>query len=123
MGGWGALSAAFHHINLFGVVGAHSVSLRPDDGTLDFLGTMEEFASKDPVSAARSLPGLDRLHIWIDMPSDDPWLERAELLHGILTGRGISHIWQVFPGVHGYTYWEEHMLDYVRYYGHTLAHQ
>ncbi len=123
MGGWGALSNAFRNLRTFGIVGAHSVSLRPEETSVDFLGKGEEFASKDPVALARSLPGLERLKIWLDMPSEDPWLERAELLHGILAGRGIDHIWQVSPGEHGYTYWEEHLLDYVRFYGHALARQ
>ena len=123
MGGWGALTNAFKHLNVFGVVGAHSVSLRPEETAVDFLGKGEEFASKDPVALARSAQGLGRLKIWLDMPSEDPWLERAELLHGILAGRGIEHLWQVDPGEHGYTYWEEHMLDYVRFYGHALARQ
>lgn len=123
MGGWGALSNAFRHLRIFGVVGAHSVSLRPEDTSVDFLGKGEEFASKDPVALARSLPGLERLKIWLDMPSEDPWLERAELLHGILAGRGIDHIWQVASGEHGYAYWEEYMLDYVRFYGRALARQ
>jgi enterochelin esterase-like enzyme len=123
MGGWGALTNAFQHLNVFGVVGAHSASLRPEETASDFLGKGEEFASKDPVALARSLPGLERLKIWLDMPSEDPWLDRAELLHGILAGRGIEHLWQVNSGEHGYTYWEEHMLDYVRFYGHALARQ
>ena len=123
MGGWGALTNAFKHLNVFGVVGAHSVSLRPEETAVDFLGKGEEFASKDPVALARSAQGLGRLKIWLDMPSEDPWLERAELLHGILAGRGIEHLWQVDTGEHGYTYWEEHMLDYVRFYGHALARQ
>jgi enterochelin esterase-like enzyme len=123
MGGWGALHHAFQRPDLFGVVGAHSVALRPDDGSLPYLGRLEEFASKDPISLGRSLPGLDRLHIWIDMAAQDPWLERAELLHGILAGRGIPHTWQVYPGEHVYTYWEQHALDYLRFYGHALARQ
>jgi enterochelin esterase-like enzyme len=121
MGAWGALSTAFRYPEQFGVVGAHSVSLRADDGSVPFLGIGEEFAGKDPLSLARTRPNLDRLQIWIDMPSDDPWLTRAEQLHIVLSDRHISHIWQVLAGVHGYTYWEEHMLDYVRFYGRTLA--
>lgn len=121
MGAWGALSIAFRYPNQFRVVGAHSVSLREDDGSLAFLGRGEEFAGKDPLSLAGTQPNLDRLQIWIDMPSDDPWLMRAELLHVALSERHIPHTWQVLAGIHGYTYWEEHMLDYVRYYGHALA--
>ena len=72
MGGWGALTNAFRHLNVFGVVGAHSVSLRPEETAADFLGKGDEFASKDPVALARSLPGLERLKIWLDMPSRGP---------------------------------------------------
>ena len=55
MGGWGALHHGLSHPEVFGVVGAHSPSLRPDDGSLDFLGRGSEFAAKDPMAlAARS---------------------------------------------------------------------
>lgn len=123
MGGFGALSIAFNHPDQFGVVGAHSASLRADDGSLAFLGSGEEFAARDPIAAASRLPDLDRLRIWIDVSSDDPWLDRADLLHRILAGRQIAHTYQVWPGEHGYVYWEKHMLDYVRFYGHALSHQ
>jgi enterochelin esterase-like enzyme len=123
MGAWGALHHAFSRTDVFGVVGAHSVSLRPDDGSLAFLGRSEEFATRDPLSLARSQPGLDRLRIWIDMPELDPWLEEAKELHLVLAGRGVSHNWQVFPGEHAGVYWMEHILDYLRYYGNALARQ
>jgi enterochelin esterase-like enzyme len=123
MGGWGALHNAFLHPEVFGVVGAHSPSLRPDDGSLAFLGTGEEFASKDPISLARTQPGLDSLRIWIDSAQEDPWLDRDTLLHQILQDRGIEHIWQVYPGIHEWTYWHEHAIDYLRFYGNALARQ
>jgi len=124
MGGWGALSHAFRRPDLFGAVGAHSVALRPlDDASLSFLGAGDELRGKEPITLARSLRGLEQLQIWIDMAEEDPWLERAELLHGILAGRGIPHIWQVYPGKHEYTYWEQHSIDYLRYYANALARQ
>jgi enterochelin esterase-like enzyme len=121
MGGWGALHAAFTHPEIFAVVGAHSPSLRPDDGSLDFLGTGAEFAAKDPVGLAKTSPWLGTLQIWIDTAEQDPWLPRATELHDILAARGIDHIWQVYPGVHEWTYWHEHLVDYVRYYGLAMA--
>jgi len=122
MGGWGALSHAFLRPDLFGVVGAHSVALRPlDDTSLSFLGKEDELRGKEPVALARSLRGLEQLQIWIDMAEEDPWLEQATLLHAILAGRGIPHIWQVYPGKHEYTYWELHGIDYLRFYATALA--
>ena len=123
MGGWGALHNAFLHPDVFGVVGAHSTSLRPDDGSLPFLGTGEEFAQKDPVSLARTQPGLGSLRIWMDSAQEDPWLERGILLHQILQDRGIEHVWQIYPGIHEWTYWHEHAVDYLRFYGNALARQ
>lgn len=121
MGGWGALHNAFTHPEIFAVVGAHSPSLRPDDGSLDFLGTGAEFAAKDPVELAKTSPWLGTLQIWIDTADQDPWLSRDTELHNTLAGRGIDHIWQVYVGVHEWTYWHEHAVDYVRFYGQGMA--
>jgi enterochelin esterase-like enzyme len=123
MGGFGALSAAFQHPNVFGVVGAHSSSLRVDDGTLTILGTGDEYKAKDPISIAASAPGLDRLQIYIDSGQEDPWFERDVELHNILTLRGVPHIWQANAGGHEYQYWMEHILDYLRFYGNALVRQ
>jgi enterochelin esterase-like enzyme len=120
MGGWGALHNSFTHPDVFAVVGAHSPSLRPDDGSLDFLGSGAEFAAKDPVEIAKTSSVLGTLQIWVDTADQDPWLNRAQELHDNLAARGIDHTWQVYPGVHDWTYWHEHAVDYVRFYAHAL---
>jgi enterochelin esterase-like enzyme len=122
MGGWGALHLSFTHPEVFGVVGAHSPALRPDDGTLAFLGTGAEFARKDPISLARQLPSTVPLKIWMDTGRDDPWMSRATLLHTILTERGVAHTWNVFAGNHSWTYWRAHVGEYVQFYSKALAH-
>jgi enterochelin esterase-like enzyme len=55
------------------------------------------------------------------MAAEDPWLERATELHDILSEREVDHIWQVYPGVHEYTYWHEHAVDYLRFYSNALS--
>jgi hypothetical protein len=55
MGGWGALHLGFSYPSRFGVIGARGPSLRYD-GSLDYLGTGDEFDSKDPLALARNLP-------------------------------------------------------------------
>ena len=121
MGGWGALHLAFTHPDVFAVVGAHSPTLRPDDGSLGFLGRGEEFARRDPLALTRTAPGIEELQIWIDIGDADPWLEHARALHHALEERDIPHEWTVFPGGHEGEYWQEHVLDYLRFYGRALT--
>jgi enterochelin esterase-like enzyme len=40
-----------------------------------------------------------------------------------LADRGIEHYWQSPVGGHDWQYWREHVLDYVRFYGHALSRQ
>ena len=121
MGGWGALSNSFVHPDVFGVAGAHSPSLPQDNGFRPVLGTGEEFLQKDPISLASTAAGLNSLQIWIDSGQVDEWLPRINELHNALASRGIAHTWQVNPGVHDYTYWMKHTLDYLRFYSTALA--
>lgn len=120
MGGHGALQLAFNRPDVFGVAGAHSPSLRPEDGELPFLGTGDEFAARDPISLAQSAPGIERLIIWLDAGDEDPWIERIELLHRILEDRGIPHSWSILPGEHGGAYWEQNLVTYLRFYDAAL---
>jgi S-formylglutathione hydrolase FrmB len=121
MGAWGALHHAFSAPDVYGVVGAHSPALRPDDGTLAFLGRGAEFSGKDPLSLARTLPANSRLRIRIDTGQDDPWVARATLLHNTLTERGIAHAWQVTPGGHNWDYWHALLEEYLRFYTRALT--
>ncbi len=123
MGGWGALYHAFTHPDIFGIVGAHSPSLYPEGGTVAFLGTGDEFAQKDPLALAHTAQGLDTLQIWLDAGAEDPWLERTTALHQILADRGIDHYWDPYSGGHDWQYWEDHVEDYLRFYGHALSRQ
>jgi enterochelin esterase-like enzyme len=123
MGAWGALYQAFTHPDIFGVVGAHSPSLYPDNNNLKFLGTGAEFASKDPVSLARTAAKLGTLHIWIDIGANDPWLEETTGLHNTLAQRDIVHEWHVNSGYHASEYWAQHAPEYLQFYGHALAGQ
>ncbi len=123
MGGWGALHHAFLRPDLFGIVGAHSASLRTAGNSPDFLGTGDEFARKDPMALAVSAKGIEGLRIWIDSGETDQWAEQARQLSLELRERGIDNILQIYPGGHDYNYWSEHGLDYIRFYGNSLAQQ
>src|SRR5581483_4748036 len=86
-GGHAAFQLTFNHPDVFGVAGAHSPSLRPDDGCLPWLGSGAEYARRDPISLAQSLPlaTLLRPRLWLDVGTEDQWRPRVELLHQILT--------------------------------------
>ena len=64
-----------------------------------------EFASKDPISLVKTAGKLDTLRIWIDVATNDPWLEATTRLHNTLTQRGIAHEWHGNPGYHESAYW------------------
>ena len=61
MGAWGALSNAFTHPEVFGVVGGHSVTPRGEEGSPPFLGTGADFQKVDPIYLASRLPS----HQWL----------------------------------------------------------
>jgi enterochelin esterase-like enzyme len=121
-GGHAAFQLTFNHPDIFGIAGAHSPSLRADDGFLPWLGTGPEFARRDPISLADSLPlaTLQRATLWLDVGSEDQWRPRVELLHDTLTARGVAHEFHVWPGAHDGDYWQPHVPDYLRYYGRAL---
>lgn len=121
MGGFGALTLAFTHPETFAVVGAHTPSLHVESSDVNFLGSGDQYAQRDPMALAATLPGLDRLRLWIDVGAEDHWLERAQELHDILSDRGIDHEWHVLPGSHLGEYWMTHLTDYLRFYGEALA--
>lgn len=120
MGGFGALTLAFTHPDVFGVVGAHTPSLRAEAEDIAFLGTGDEYAQRDPLVLAKTAPDVERVRIWIDIDEADPWLDRAKELHEILKARKVDHIFQILPGIHNYEYWSTHVIDYLHFYGDAL---
>jgi enterochelin esterase-like enzyme len=120
MGGAGALVHAFTRPDIFGIVGAHGPALREDNTVVPFLGTGAEFAARDPVSLARTMPRLDQLQIMLDTGEDDPWRDRVVLLHEILTERGVPHEFHLWPGGHDQEYWSAHTPEYLRFYSYAL---
>jgi enterochelin esterase-like enzyme len=121
-GGHAAFQLTFNHPSRFGVAGAHSPSLREDDGFLPWLGTGAEFARRDPISLAQTLPlaTLQRPKLWLDVGADDQWRPRVEQLHAILVSRGVAHEWHVWPGGHDGDYWQPNVPEYLRFYGRAL---
>jgi putative tributyrin esterase len=58
----------------------------------------------------------------MDIAQEDTWAPRNNEVHTALAARGIPHTWQVNQGVHDYTYWMKHALDYLRFYAGSVTH-
>jgi enterochelin esterase-like enzyme len=120
MGGLAALQVSMNHPGVFGVVGAHSPSIRLEpDPELWFLSS-QSFLQHDPIWLARNSPGADRMVYWLDVGADDWWRPNIETLHSALSGAGLNLTWRIFAGTHEAEYWIEHVPDYVRFYGENL---
>jgi enterochelin esterase-like enzyme len=120
MGGLGALHIAMRRPDVFGVVGAHSPSIRVErDPTLWFL-TGDNWNEHDPIWLAQHAPDIEQVRIWLDAGDADIWLENISVLHRALLGRGVPHEWHIFSGEHEAEYWIAHVPDYVRFYASAL---
>ncbi len=120
MGGMAALRIAFTKPELFGVVGAHSAAVFPEDpndlpdrmkAMASRLGLDEVFGNpiqKEPWQQANPLclalktapKDLSRLRIYFDAGTDDRYGFAAgnELLDKALTERKVEHTWRLIEG-------------------------
>jgi enterochelin esterase-like enzyme len=122
MGGLGALHTALHHPDIFGVVGGHSPSIRPEpDLRVVPMLTGQTFDEYNPIWLVqhRWSPG-QRLSIWLDVGLDDGYRGYVERFHQVLLERGIDSSWHVFAGGHEGSYWAAHAPDYLRFYSQAL---
>jgi enterochelin esterase-like enzyme len=119
MGGLGAMQIAMRHPDTFGVVGAHSPSIRLEpDPELWFLSPMT-FYAYNPIWLA-NYPGTDRMVYWLDVGADDWWRPNIEELRDALSGARLNLTWRVFAGTHEAEYWIDHVPDYLRFYSDNL---
>ena len=88
----------------FGSVGAHSLpTFRKDIEILpDWL---------------EAIPPGEEPRIYLDTGRFDPEVKTASRFEQILNENGIPHEWHLNDGRHNEVYWEEHMIEYMRWYG------
>ncbi len=129
MGGYGALHLAFQHPRLFGSVSVHSAALverLPPIGP-GFPGRSplaEVFGRvfgwpinrafwnrNDPLTLARTAPGLATMKIYFDCGTEDDFGFDAgtRRLDEILKSRRISHEFHLYPGRHDWIYFAAHL--------------
>jgi S-formylglutathione hydrolase FrmB len=128
MGAEGALQLAMLYPDVFGIVGAHTPSLRDWEESAawfppDFYRDEAYFAAHDPTSLVEAHPEVARrLTIWLDVGAqDETWRPVVTDFHELLVARGIPHEFHVLPGNHnGDDYWAPHGGEYLRFYARAF---
>jgi enterochelin esterase-like enzyme len=111
-GGFWAMSVAFRHPDVFGIVGGHSAAL-------DVTAAPPAY---NPLDLARNAPLLDDvdLRIYIDNGADDFVGMELQTFSNRLTNRQIAHTYSIYPtGEHNEDYWSSHVGEYLEFYGRT----
>ena len=116
MGGHGALQLALNYPDVFGVVGAHSASIRPESQAPRYFGRGSGFARRDPLTLALDSELTAPPRIWLDAGDEDHWRHPIAELHEILTRKGWEHEYHVYDGGHDGWYWGDHIWDYLPFY-------
>ncbi len=122
MGGNGALQVSMNYPNIFGVIGAHSPTMRTYDQKIPWWGDEDWFLKHDPVAMVKTNQYISQVKLWIDIGSDDKtWRPRALELKQNLLDRKIAFKWTDFPGDHNAEYWTAHVPDYLSWYNSVLV--
>jgi enterochelin esterase-like enzyme len=101
-GNW-AIRLGLLHWESFGSLGAHSAPLFYKD-----LFRVPAWLDEIPYG---SIP-----RIYLDISEGDPNLAEAETLHEVLRKEGVSHDWNLYPGLHIDAYWKSHLEEYLLWY-------
>ncbi len=120
MGGLGALQLGLNYPDVFGIIGAHGPALWAADEHPDVLGSPDYYAQYDPRELARTA-GRQPLAAWLDVPSQDPWLDRDNELRQTFEDRGWPLVFEIYEGEHKSEYWYSHIPDYLAFYSENLS--
>lgn len=137
MGGFGALTLAMHHPDLFGSCAALSAAVRneetvmaiPDDRYNTVYGPIfsgpvtgdarltTAWKRNNPLTLAKSAPegDLKQVRWWIDCGDDDALTVGNSLLHIALLDRKIPHEYRVRDGAHIWPYWRTGLPDALKF--------
>jgi S-formylglutathione hydrolase FrmB len=122
MGGYGALHLAALRPHEFCAVGGHSAALYESfrtsppvafDDAADF--------TRNNVFASARRGRFDRVPVWLDVGSSDPFHPTDGAFAAVLRSRGVHVAYHVWPGGHTTSYWRTHMAEYLGFYASALA--
>ncbi|MEI7554464.1 alpha/beta hydrolase-fold protein [Candidatus Chlorohelix sp.] len=121
MGGHGSLQIALNNPDVFGIVGAHSPTLRTLGQALDFFNDPNYYPSVDPVSLVQT-KNISDYKIFLDIGnSDTEWRPRFEELRDLLISRNANLEWHIWNGNHGGEYWIAHVKYYLNFYANAFG--
>lgn len=137
MGGFGSLTLAMHHPNLFASCAALSAGIRTDEGFKNipderynlvfapvFSGPAKgedrltiAWKRNSPITLAKSAPEGDLMKVrwYIDCGDDDALTVGNSMLHLALLDRKIPHEYRVRDGAHTWTYWRTGLPDALKF--------
>ncbi|MDO9546820.1 MAG: alpha/beta hydrolase-fold protein [Pelolinea sp.] len=87
----------------FGSVGAHSLPTFRGD-----IGQLPEWLE--------AIPFGEEPRIYLDTGRFDPEVKNSYRFEQVLNEKGIPHDWHMNNGRHNEAYWQQHMLEYIRWY-------
>lgn len=103
-----AVHLGFEQWQLFGVIGAHSLALFQADS---FMPSVWE----------DNIPADSMPDFFMDSGDIDPYKNSTNLFHEKLLQYHIPHQWEIYPGAHNDTYWENQVKGYLDEYLEGLA--
>jgi S-formylglutathione hydrolase FrmB len=130
MGGFGSLSLAIRHPDLYGTVCATSGSVNLLKKTFTYkyreliLGSEYEHQANWSRNSILTLAGSiqpGELNVMIDCGTEDEWLEENRKLHEILLDRKVPHDFVERPGAHDADYWNNSIDFILLYVGKHIA--
>lgn len=144
MGGFGSLTLAMHHPELFSACAALSAAVRTDETFASipderynmvyapiFSGPVQgqdrltlTWKRNSPITLAKSAPESDltKVRWYLDCGDDDALTVGNAMLHIALLERKIPHEYRARDGAHTWSYWRSGLPDALKFIGTSFHH-
>lgn len=135
MGGYGALSLAFKHPDVFTAAASLSGALIPGRPPEEMAATFPEFAGpfgvpfdpelwdkSNPFNLIENIRGT-KLQAYIVCGDDDDYglYIGAARLHEALVQALVPHEYRIYDGIHRWTFWSAHIAEVLRWFNQVLT--
>lgn len=105
-GGYWSMMIAFRQPDMFVSVGGHSPAL------IDSYA--DEFENPQFTGINND---LGNLRVYLDIGDSDYLRPNAQKLHEDMAAAGVPHTWVLNEGAHEDSYWPQHLIEYLLWYG------
>jgi enterochelin esterase-like enzyme len=125
MGGFGAFFEGLRHPGAFCAVGGHSAALWRTGGETA-PGAFDDAADFERnnvigMASSRRTPLGRNTRVWLDVGNRDPFAAADSELARVLREHGQKVTFHIWPGSHSGSYWNKHVVQYLRFYADALA--